>query len=126
MPKTSSIMYEGKTYSISVSAQCYDTGGNYSVLIGGQNFGDDASSLTVTIGGRLCEYPSFVLPDYSVTCHVPQGLGDNNEIVVTVGSQSSLGSPLNAAPPFAYDPPIVKGISPNTPNALGAPLTFTG
>lgn len=99
-----------------VPAQCFDTAGNYPVQVIGQSFG--GQNANVTIGGRLCPLSSSsTQADDLLVCSMPQGYGDANDVVVSVGGRRS--APIN----FAYDEPIVTSITPSTPDANGVLVT---
>lgn len=69
----------------------------------------------MTISSKPCVVtPAFPATDNSVVCIVPSGMGDRNRIKIRVGNQIS-GE--NNATNFAYDPPIITQLVPNTPNA---------
>jgi len=92
------------------------TRGGYILSIFGENFGVDAVS--VTLGGRPCTLPSQ--SHDLVQCRVPQGLGQGNEVRVTVIDRTS-----NAAI-FNYSKPSVYTIVPNVPDANGVELKIVG
>lgn len=114
-----------------VSASCYETRGGYPLRIIGASFGPQgsvASATSVWLGGRRCvrdDANAAAQGHNQLVCVVPQGLGDANAVRVVVGSRSSA---VDATTPrFAYDPPEVVGVMPNTPNARGGQaISFRG
>ena len=86
------------------------------IHIFGQSFGSSAlpiSSLSVTIGGRPCPVQSR--GHYDIVCSLPDGFGDSNAVILTVGGRTNAATPAST---FAYDPPIVAQVQPNRPNAV--------
>ena len=111
--------YNGTQYCNEVPAQCYDTAGSYPLVLVGESFGRIPGG--VTIGGRACTpIPGINQTDYTITCMVPQGYGDSNDIVVVAGGRAS-----NALQ-FKYDPPIIQSIFPSTPDANGQVVKLQG
>jgi hypothetical protein len=104
-----------------VPAQCYDTRGDFALVLAGSSLSASPAAVAVTVGGRRCEMTAA--SHNALVCTVPQGLGDANAIVVTVGDQSAAGGPGFV---FAYDPPIVDAIVPSTPDALGGAVVLRG
>lgn len=86
----------------------------YQVQLVGQSFG--RSSAVVTINGKSCSNANAT--DYVIVCTMPQGVGSQAPVVVTVAGRSS--NAIN----FAYDPPIVATVQPSTPDANGQAISF--
>jgi len=106
---------DGTVINRTLPAGCYRTRGGYPLVISGLSFGPPIvrSSVRVTIGGRPCSLETHTHDILVVLA--PQGLGDANPLVVTVGSRRS---PVTNDTLFAYDPPAVANVQPNTPDAL--------
>jgi large repetitive protein len=71
--------------------------GGIDLTLSGNNFG--ASGATVSVGGNDC--PVTAQTHTSVTCTLPAGSGKNQQVVLTVGGQSSNGVL------FDYDAPAI-------------------
>ncbi|KAA0166270.1 hypothetical protein FNF31_01496 [Cafeteria roenbergensis] len=102
-----------------VPAECFDTRGGYALLVEGESFG--RSGAFVTIGGRECRVVSQT--HNRITCEAPQGFGDRLGVHVSIGNRRNAPSPGAV---FAYDPPIVTSLMPNTPDALGERVVIRG
>ncbi|KAA0147327.1 hypothetical protein FNF31_07613 [Cafeteria roenbergensis] len=102
-----------------VPAECFDTRGGYALLVEGESFG--RSGAFVTIGGRECRVVSQT--HNRITCEAPQGFGDRLGVHVSIGNRRNAPS---AGAVFAYDPPIVTSLMPNTPDALGERVVIRG
>ena len=86
------------------------------IHIFGQSFGAASlplTSISVSVGGKRC--PVLARDHYDILCTLPDGLGDSNAVIVTVGGRANGYSPASV---FAYDPPVVNGIAPNRPDAI--------
>ncbi|KAA0150122.1 hypothetical protein FNF28_07293 [Cafeteria roenbergensis] len=105
--------------SRTVPAECFDTRGGYALLVEGESFG--RSGAFVTIGGRECRVVSQT--HNRITCEAPQGFGDRLGVHVSIGNRRNAPSPGAV---FAYDPPIVTSLMPNTPDALGERVVIRG
>jgi hypothetical protein len=86
----------------------------YVVVIKGRNFGASSAlpGPRVLIGGKVCDITSR--DHYTISCVAPVGMGDRNEIFVTLDSRS------NAIVPgaiYSYDPPVIVNIVPNRVDA---------
>ncbi|MCP4870904.1 MAG: hypothetical protein GY898_19545, partial [Proteobacteria bacterium] len=102
-----------------VPAECFDTRGGYALLVEGESFG--RSGAFVSIGGRECRVVSQT--HNRITCEAPQGFGDRLGVRVSIGNRRNAPS---AGAVFAYDPPIVTSLMPNTPDALGERVVIRG
>ncbi|KAA0148295.1 hypothetical protein FNF31_07438 [Cafeteria roenbergensis] len=102
-----------------VPAECFDTRGGYALLVEGESFG--RSGAFVSIGGRECRVVSQT--HNRITCEAPQGFGDRLGVHVSIGNRRNAPS---AGAVFAYDPPIVTSLMPNTPDALGERVVIRG
>ena len=92
------------------------TKGGTLLTITGADFG--VSDISVTLGGRDC---TNVKQDHNkVTCRIPQGLGGNNAVLVTVLTRTSNAVMFNYSKPFVYT------VVPNIPNANGFELEVVG
>jgi len=117
-----SYLYKNQTYTKNVPVQCFDTRGEYVLDIFGDSFSTRFDKVSVSIGSKVCTL--LTLSHTLLTCRVPRGMGDINNMIITVGGRSS---PLNGTVTnFGYDPPIIDAIVPNTPDALGANITVRG
>ncbi|KAA0150026.1 hypothetical protein FNF31_07112 [Cafeteria roenbergensis] len=105
--------------SRTVPAECFDTRGGYALLVEGESFG--RSGAFVSIGGRECRVVSQT--HNRITCEAPQGFGDRLGVRVSIGNRRNAPS---AGAVFAYDPPIVTSLMPNTPDALGERVVIRG
>jgi hypothetical protein len=107
-----------------VPAGCYDTIGGYLLELVGESFGDQSALFAFTnvhVGTGACTFSTdmavrSVMSHTRLVCIVPSGLGENLPVTVSLGGRTSL---VSAQSLFSYDPPVVSGISPNTPDAMG-------
>lgn len=81
-------------------------GGN-KIHVHGRNFGADYQHVRVTVGGRPCAELEH-LSNTHLSCVVPPGAGEHNELVVAVDDYSS---PRNALW-YSYRPPTVTRVVP--------------
>ena len=76
------------------------------------------SGISVALGDQDCFDPK---QDHNkVTCRIPQGLGGNNAVLVTVLTRTSNAVMFNYSKPFVYT------VVPNIPNANGFELEVVG
>lgn len=70
----------------------------------GQDFGTGNPLPNVTINGALCTYPTLDTsnPPTFIKCQIPNGLGKNNPVVVTVDGQQS-----NSFIGYSYDGELI-------------------
>ena len=123
-PSCSDGGFNGSQLCLLIPGTCYPTGGGFTLQIVGTSFaGLIASSngqLTISVGGVACPVAAPPPTDDVIYCTLPQGAGDADALVVTVGGRPS--APFL----FAYDPPGVTSVQPNTPDANGALVTMNG
>lgn len=85
----------------------------------GENFG--AAGATVTIGGIPATNVVHSVAHEELTLTVPQGVGVDRPLIVTVGQQSSPTILVD------YEAPVITSVSPQLgPTAGGAAITVTG
>lgn len=110
----------GTRACVAVPAECYDTAGGYALRIDGDSFGSGPiaeAATSVSVGGM----PSVLVPSLgrthtSLVVQVPAGMGIDLPVIVTVGGRSSI---VSRGSLFSYDPPIIRSLMPNTPDATG-------
>ena len=111
-------------------AGCYPTAGGFVVAVEGASFGttDPALRPVVTMGGRPCLPPASGPPaaHRSVECVVPAGIGDRLEVVVTSPLGRSSDPSADSGAVFAYDPPVIRALVPNTPDSRGDEVDIVG
>ena len=81
--------------------------------ISGQSFGGPRMPIRVLIGGKLCDFlsvVSFARTHNDIYCKLPNGIGDDVPVVVTVGGRNNVDTP---AAHFAYDSPWVEVVKPD-------------
>ncbi len=98
-------------------------GSPYVITISGQSFSVQSSGFTaaVTVGGKAC---ALVTQAHTVvTCNLPAGEGQNQEIVLKVSTFTS-----NVWTSFSYGSPVVNDVSPLTAasTAGGSSLAING
>jgi len=93
---------------------CYPTLNDpaYLVELNGESFGASFIQISVTIGGKACSV--FSHTHTQAWCYAPSGMGDRNNVFITVGGRSNAQT---AASNYAYDPPTVGSIVPNRADA---------
>jgi len=82
------------------------------IRIIGESFGAPALPVLVTINGKVCSTVGHT--HTFIDCNLPNGIGEDVTLTVLVGGRSN----LLPSPKFSYDPPIVRGVTPNRPNAI--------
>lgn len=114
----------------SVSSRCPTGGAVASLNLTGTNFGTDKADppTQVIFGGFGSPYRYFgqnvlVLSHTLIQCDVPEGLGQNLDIRVVVGNQTSAAAAIK----LAYQEPIIQSLdyAPASP-AGGSALTING
>jgi hypothetical protein len=107
------------TYAIS----CFPTSSDpFKIIrISGESFGAPALPVLVSINGKVCSTVSH--SHTYIDCNLPNGIGEDVTLSVVVGGRSN----LLPSPTFSYDPPIIRGVTPNRPNAInGEYLEISG
>jgi len=119
--------YDGPILS-TVSPTSIYTSGNVDITITGSNFGTNAASVQVKVGGEDCPIVGTVTHN-EIVCTAPSGSGTDAAISVTVGSRSST-TPLS----IAFKKPVITSIAGCEDNppvtedcpVEGATITITG
>ena len=101
--------------TVSTVAPATAVGGEV-VTISGSDFG--GAGAVVTVRGQPCVVDSQT--HHTITCRLPAGAGVGNDLVVSVGGQSS--TPLS----FSYGPPRISGLSPALVGTAGGTISIAG
>ena len=91
------------------------TYGGVPIAFSGDNFGSDASAISVTIGDEPCTVDSGSLTHQYFECSLPIGEGTGLDVVITVSNKVTtlLGA-------FSYSRPTVSSITPNEGPSQGS------
>ncbi|RYY39098.1 hypothetical protein EON62_00005, partial [archaeon] len=113
----------GTVFNRSMPADCFRTRGGYPLRIVGESFGGASliPRVAVFVGSKRCPIES--LTHTTITCTMPQGVGDRNPLLVRVGRRSSA---FNNDTIFSYDPPMIDMFVPNVPDATGEEVSIRG
>eukprot|EP00002_Diphylleia_rotans_P014942 TRINITY_DN28_c0_g2_i2.p1 TRINITY_DN28_c0_g2~~TRINITY_DN28_c0_g2_i2.p1 ORF type:complete len:648 (+),score=140.01 TRINITY_DN28_c0_g2_i2:115-2058(+) len=104
-----------------IDPQTGPTTGGLSMIVKGSNFGPRYSMPVVSVGGKNCVFTTW-RDDSRLECSLPDGVGLNKAVVVSVGGQSSTEK-IN----FSYDAPVISSIQPiSGPPAGKTPITIMG
>ena len=87
----------------------------------GDNFGNVASDIVVTIGGLPCININITAPHERFSCTTTPGIGIDHLIVVNISQQAALANFT-----FDYDSPIATSYTPNPFDSRGGLLTIYG
>eukprot|EP00940_MAST-03C_sp_MAST-3C-sp2_P000522 g522.t1 len=82
--------------------------GRFVVQVFGRNFGGEDYNPEVSIGGAPCE-DTMWLSDTQLACRVPNGIGRNHSVRVSIMGQRS----PDAGVTFEYDQPVVESVMPS-------------
>jgi thiol-disulfide isomerase/thioredoxin len=97
-------------------------GGGMSILINGQNLGEEGMKVEATIGGNPCLETKLVT-SAQVRCVLPPGKPGSTKVTVSVGKATT----ARFTGSFTYLPPEVKAVSPSqVPTYGGVRLSITG
>ena len=99
-----------------------EPGGAVTLTLSGVNFGATDTSPTVDIGTRSCSSVAYS-SDALLTCTVPAGLGEDLDLILTVGGQRNAENTL-----FSYIAPSIATVDPSlfSTNPAGEHITLTG
>ena len=132
-PVEQCITFQGTTSCFKSFPDCFPTTGSVPVEITGSNFGPVIDRQEARIRGKLCsrellkdefpEVPNQFSNHHSHLCMLPEGMGANVAVTVTVGNE---GRRSNKSFVHSYDPPRVDNIMPNQPDAQGQEIRIRG
>ena len=97
------------------------TRGGTVLTVLGDNFGNVASDIVVTIGGLPCSIINVTVPHKRFLCSTSPGVGENHAVVVNISEQVA---PANFT--FDYDAPIATSYTPSPFDSIGGLLTIYG
>lgn len=111
--------YDAPVVSSAAAVPDAPTRGGTNLTLSGSNLG--VSGAAVLVNGAAC--PVLSQAHAEIVCALPEGVGTDRLIQVTVGGQSQTGSTLL----FSYDAPVVDAVSPASAFTQGGvTLTVTG
>ncbi|KYQ94148.1 IPT/TIG domain-containing protein [Tieghemostelium lacteum] len=97
--------YYYKKPTVNTTTSASTTGGT--IYIDGDNFGTDATVISVTVGGEDCENITIVIAESRISCVIQPGQGVK-PLVVTVNTQV-----MTSSVSFSYDIPKITNVTQN-------------
>ncbi len=127
-----SLPSDGVRLCRSVPGTCFPTAGGFDLLIIGTSFGSGSPNARrrVQVGALTCAVQDdevqkrYLDPHSHIVCRMPPGVGEVLPIVVQVGGMVSDAEKDGVN--FGFDPPSIRTVMPNTPDARGDELVIRG